>query len=175
MKIIQYDGFFPSIDFILPDIKKIPLYGLNQWREKFGAQPQTGWPGKRSGDLLQENKIFHNYIHFLILNYNLIDVKSFTTTTYLHLRTEDCNQNDFIHSDHTGGFDESILIYLSNTNLNSGTKIYDLQDNVINDFKFVQNRFIKFPSIMRHQGYGHHGKDILDGRLTLNIFLTYDK
>ena len=42
---------------------------------------------------------------------------------------------------------------------------------MINDVKFVQNRFVMYSANYKHMGYGHHGKNIDDGRLTLNLFI----
>ena len=90
-------------------------------------------------------------------------------THFIHLRREEDNEKDFIHQDF---FNFSSLIYLSKTNLNSGTYLYDKEKNIINDFKFVKNRLIMYSSEYFHMGYGHHGTDIDNGRLTLNSFIT---
>jgi len=60
---------------------------------------------------------------------------------------------------------------LSDTNLNSGTQMFDKEHNIINDMKYVQNRAIFFSSNYNHKAYGHFGSNVQDGRLTLNLFI----
>ena len=50
--------------------------------------------------------------------------------------------------------------------------LYDENENVINDIKFVKNRYIMYSGSYKHMAYGHHGSSIEDGRLTLNIFFN---
>ncbi len=51
------------------------------------------------------------------------------------------------------------------------TVLYDENKNIVNDIKFVQNRFVMYDGGYNHMGYGHHGSSIEDGRLTLNLFI----
>ena len=93
----------------------------------------------------------------------------------VHLRTEDDDELDYIHRD--TGFDWAFLIYLSESNLKSGTKFYKAEnsdkedDNVF--VKFEQNRIVLFDSTVPHMAYSNHGKDLNDGRLTINGFCNY--
>ena len=64
---------------------------------------------------------------------------------YTHLRLKDTNKEDFLHKDSPDST-YSLLVYLSETNLFSGTKLYDDLDNEVADIKFVQNRAIIFDS-----------------------------
>ena len=65
----------------------------------------------------------------------------------------------------------SMLVYLSPTNLSSGTDLYNENDEVINSVKYVQNRALVFSSSYKHKAVNNHGTDINNGRLTLNIFM----
>ena len=171
MKVIQEDNFFPRLDFILPEMKKIKLYTKEEMMALTNSSGES-WPGTRSKPLIVENIFLHEYLCYLIFQKKLIDGGFWNIKSHLHLRLEKDESLDWIHKDQT---DLSILVYLSKTNLNSGTYLYDENDNIVNDIKFVQNRIVIFPGSFAHKGYGHHGKDIYDGRLTLNLFLTREK
>ena len=78
---------------------------------------------------------------------------------------------------HTDPYDWAYLIYLSDTNFNSGTRFYESmeegkQDEVAN-VRFVQNRLVMFHSDYPHRSWGNHGKNLEDGRLTINGFCNY--
>jgi hypothetical protein len=109
----------------------------------------------------------------MLLKYKILEEKSWNINTFLHLRLDKDKDKDWIHVDETEDF--AALIYLSETNLNSGTKIYDQNENIINDIKFVKNRFVMYSAKYKHMGYGHHGKNINDGRLTFNLFMKVNK
>ena len=171
MKVIQEDNFFPRLDFILPEIKKIKLYTKEEMMALTNI-PGESWPGTRSKPLTAENIFLHEYMCHLIFQKKLIEGGLWEIKSHLHLRLEKDDSSDWIHKDLA---DLSVLIYLSKTNLNSGTYLYDENNNIVNDIKFVQNRIVVFPGEFNHKGYGHHGKDIYDGRLTFNLFLTKGK
>ena len=96
-----------------------------------------------------------------LLNYNKNKILTY--------EQKEISYSDFIHKDlpHT----YSMLIYLSPTNLNSGTDLYNENKEMVNSFKFVQNRAIIFNSGYYHKAINNHGNDLDDGRLTLNIFM----
>tara|TARA_A100001015_G_C14950754_1_gene696640 strand:- start:1195 stop:1449 length:255 start_codon:yes stop_codon:yes gene_type:complete len=81
---------------------------------------------------------------------------------------------DWIHKDDVKS-QFSGLVYLSPTNLESGTRFYDDKENEIADIKFVQNRFVFFNGNYNHMSIGNHGTNIENGRLTLNAFFTIDR
>ena len=168
MNLIQEDNFFPNIDQILPQIKKIELFNLEDFRNITKDRTQT-WPGYRSLPLGHNNPILDEYIKFIIYHKKLLEPARWSITSYIHLRLEKDNSKDWIHSD---GFDLASLIYISETNFNSGTHLFDNNDNLINDIKFVKNRFVAYSGSLRHIGYGHHGDSIENGRLTINLFIN---
>ena len=167
MIIFQKENFFPDINLVLNEIKNMELYNQETFNKR-NNDKQT-WPGFRS-DLL-------SYTHhpallglLLLSCSNLkLKIKIKELTAYIHLRTQEDNQKDWIHTD---SCQYSLLVYLNKTNLNSGTKIFDNNNNEINDIKYVQNRAILYNGSYRHMGYGHFGDSVDDGRLTLNLFFN---
>ena len=158
------EEFLPNLSHYLKDIYNIPLYNQEEFNNKFNLK-QT-WPGKRSSSLNLENK----FLFFLILQ-NLEKVsflKKYSLDIFLHLRREEDFLKDWIHKDTS---DYAFLIYLNPTNLNSGTYIYDENNNIISDVKYVQNRFVIYNGSYNHMGYGHYGNSPENGRLTINGFL----
>jgi hypothetical protein len=167
MKLIQEENFFPNLNFILPEIKKIKLYYPKE-QEKL-QNSKANWPGLRSISLGTTNPIFHEYIISLLQQKKLLDKGYWEVVSFMHLRLKEDDLNDWIHKD-PDHF--AALIYLSETNLNSGTYLYDEDENLINDIKFVKNRFIMYDGQYNHKGYGHHGDSIENGRLTINLFMN---
>ena len=96
-------------------------------------------------------------------------LKKYSIDIYLHLRKKEDSLKDWIHKDIE--CDYAFLIYLNNTNLNSGTYLYDEENNIIVDAKYVQNRFVIYNGSYNHMGYGHFGESPENGRLTINGFL----
>jgi|TARA_R100000008_G_scaffold76434_1_gene56258 hypothetical protein len=168
MKLIQIDNFFDDLDNMLREIRQIKLYTA-----KDHPAGKMTYPGTRSKNLYHEKPVLWNYINTMLLKYKILEEKSWNINTFLHLRLDKDKDKDWIHVDETEDF--AALIYLSETNLNSGTKIYDQNENIINDIKFVKNRFVMYSAKYKHMGYGHHGKNINDGRLTFNLFMKVNK
>ena len=111
-------------------------------------------------------------IHYVLEQKLPFTTRPFTYWQYAHLRVEKDNKNDYIHIDFNNHF--AWLIYLSETNLNSGTKFYTNDDDEHTLVRFVQNRFVIFNSDIRHVSWNNHGKDLNDGRLTINGFCNYN-
>ena len=162
----QKDNFIPNLDYLLPHINKIPVYTLEQYKE---INPKQTWPGLRSKDLCMTEPFLWAYIENLIMQLNMpfLNARSWKAECYIHLRREEDNSKDWIHHDGEG---YSLLIYLNDTNLSSGTKMFDQNHKEINDFKYVKNRMICFNSLLYHVGYGHFGENMQNGRTTINIF-----
>ena len=164
----QKEDFIPNLDFILPEIHKIKLYNPIEYEK---IEDKQNWPGYRSRGSGLENPFFINHLYELLKTIDVLRNKNFSLDAYLHLKFKKDEKNDDIHQDNSS-HDFSGLVYLNNTNLNSGTKLFDLNDNVINDFKYVKNRLVIYSSNYRHVGYGHFGDTISNGRLTLNFFIN---
>jgi hypothetical protein len=163
-KLLMIDDFLPHLKEYLSEIYKIPLYNNEEYNEKFKKE---NWPGMRSGPLNIENK----FLFFLILQ-NLDKVcflKRYVLDSRLHLRKEQDLLKDWVHKDPE---DYAFLIYLNETNLNSGTYLCDENNNIISDIKYVQNRFVIYNGSYNHKGYGHFGNSPENGRLTINGFIN---
>lgn len=88
---------------------------------------------------------------------------------YCHVRFEN-DRDDWIHTDKG----TTILIFLSETNLESGTTFYDSNDNLTDDIGFIQNRAVMFNGSIRHMSKKNYGTSIENGRLTVNVFIEHD-
>ena len=49
----QVENFFPRLDLILPEIKKIKLYSEDEYNKFYNTK--ESWPGLRSKNLIEEN------------------------------------------------------------------------------------------------------------------------
>jgi hypothetical protein len=163
-KFLIIENFLPNLKEYLTEIYKITLYENKEYIEKFNYET---WPGKRSNYLFDENK----FLFFLITqNLNKVYfIKKYTLKLFLHLRRQEDSLKDWIHKDLDT--DYAFLIYLNDTNLNSGTFLYDEEKNMIADIKYVKNRFVIYNGSYNHMGYGHFGESPENGRLTINGFL----
>jgi len=164
-KLLIIDNFLPYLKEYLFEIYKTPLYEPEEYKkiENYAGN----WPGKRSLSLFTKNK----FLFFLILQnlYKVPFLKKYALDIFLHLRREQDSLKDWIHKDIED--DYAFLIYLNETNLNSGTYLYDENNNITSDIKYVQNRFVIYNGSYNHMGYGHFGNSPENGRLTLNGFL----
>ena len=100
--------------------------------------------------------------------------RQFRYDNYAHLRLESDKSVEYIHQDPV---DFAYLLYLSETNLDSGTKMYSSIDDNKDDenccVKFVQNRLVIYDASTPHMAWGSYGTDISNGRLTVNGFCEY--
>ena len=165
MILYQKDNFFINIKLVLQAVKEIPLYSLQEYNQKFNTKDE--WPGFRSAHLQTTTPLLMELFFSRLPKMDEIKLKG-KWGFFIHLRSSSSVDKDWIHQD--VAHDYSMLIYLNSTNLNSGTYLYDKDHNIINDIKYVQNRFMCFDSQHYHCAYGHHGNTAEDGRLTLNIF-----
>lgn len=158
------ENFFSHLDLILPEIKRIKLYNMKDHPENL--EPEIEWPGYRSENLLKCSPSLFFLVLENLKKTNLVK-GNYQFLIYIHLRTEKDEKEDFIHEDKAT---LAGLVYLNKTNLNSGTHLYDENDNIISDFKYVQNRLVMYSGQYRHCAYGHFGDTFDNGRTTLNIF-----
>ena len=164
--LFQKENFFTNLDYILPELYKIKLYTKDEFNKKLDKQQ---WPGLRSEPLPDYHPILTSYILDNLKNLPIFSNTKFRLGMYLHLRLPEDDPKDWIHKDE--GEDFAGLIYLNKTNLSSGTLIYDDEKNIINDMKYVKNRFICYNGSYNHKGYGYFGDSVKNGRLTLNLFM----
>ncbi len=176
------DNFFDEQSFyaINDYVRKLKFYDY-KWHKKVASKNWTGsFPGKRSVEFFAKEPLLATFImKTMIAQYNFN--RNISGTLWAHLRLKDNNNQDWIHRDPNQiGF----LYYLSETNLNSGTKFFsnNVKDNSIevsdkesDDLfvKFLQNRAIIFDGQKLHCSYNNHGNNMKDGRLTINGFFDY--
>jgi hypothetical protein len=166
MKLQVVDNFFDNFNLIEKEFKKIKLYSLEQFNKNF--KNNSNWPGFRSAPLYEDNPFLFNLFlkEFKIkFNWSLPIYIDF----YMHLRLYEHQKEDWVHKDSS---DLGLIIYLNN-NLDSGTNFYlDNQEKPDMSIKMVKNRCILFDSKINHKSSLNFGKDINDGRLTLNGFIS---
>ena len=172
LKSIVVDNFFENIDEVYNHVKKIETYDWKNYPKELEAPEGTiiEWPGYRSTQLAgKDDWLLEKFSqgfkeHFTGLIRGQVGLHIFS-----HLRLDEHNEKNFIHTDVPHMY--SMLVYLSPTNLNSGTDLYNENDEMITSFKFVQNRAVLFSSSYKHRAINNHGTDVNNGRLTLNIFM----
>ena len=163
----QIDNFFELPQVIYNEAKKIKLFKNADHPEVQNDINKSVWPGERSLELEHSNPLL-KYFCVKYFTLNKLNIEDKKIHLYVHSRTQSDEKDDFIHTD---ACIYSLIIYISETNLKSGTKLFCKDNNTITDFKFVQNRLILFDSTYKHSAYGHHGNDINDSRLTINGFI----
>ena len=125
MNLIQEDNFFPNLNLILPEIKKIKLYSQEEIRQIDKYNKNATWPGYRSLSLTETNPILHDYVCYLMNANNLLERGRWIIASFVHLRLHEDENKDWIHCDNN---ELAGLIYLSNTNLNSGNSPVSLSE-----------------------------------------------
>jgi|TARA_E500000318_G_scaffold17525_1_gene17783 hypothetical protein len=159
-------NFFNFPNLIYENCKKLNFYTFQEMNKII---PINGdWPGKRTLPFETENYFLH--LHILsYLKLNGIDVDKYNEIyTHAHIRLAEDEEKDWIHRDDG----DTALIYLSNTNLDSGTQFFaDDKEHKIAKANFVQNTCVYFEKGLYHTSFGNHGHTIEDARMTLNIFM----
>ena len=170
-KAIIQDNFFSNFNNIKDSFKKIPLYDLKTYNKNISTKPEN-WPGKRSANIFKINPfLFNLIIKEMYEKFGQILPPNIIMSSFVHLRLSEDEGKDWIHTDKTCG-DWSLLVYLSKTNLNSGTCLYEKEnEKPSTTVNFVQNRAFLFDSSILHKSLHNHGDNIENGRLTLNCFI----
>lgn len=166
---IRYN-FIPYINQVYNLCKnKIPLFEVKDHPElKDNEMMKTiSWPGKRSLNLSEAEPFLYLQLMHLIENqFNLVLSNYSSIDAYIHLRLKEDDAEDWIHTDPG----DTILIYLSPTNLSSGTSFYSDDEQEITTVKFVQNSAVFFNGQIKHKSLSNYGENLEDGRITVNIF-----
>lgn len=173
--IAVYDNFFSKTIFnaVYERAKSLPLHTAEDHKVRYGY---GNWPGHRSFKLSEADNLFNALAFDTLVRTHPFDERHVLYGDwFIHLRGADSKDTDWIHKDMELF---SVLVYLSPTNLTSGTKFYfsDTEPNKDHDTVFVkcvQNRAVVFSANIPHLSYNNYGKDVNDGRLTLNGFLKY--
>lgn len=145
--------------------KSLNFHTQEEYNNKFNVD--ESWPGKRTYNLGKESPFLH--IHLLShLEMNGVEIHKYRQiTSHCHIRLAEDDAKEWAHVDENM---DSAIIYLSPTNLNSGTKFFDSQKNEITSVQFVQNTCVFFEEPLLHSSFGNHGNTIDNCRMTLNIF-----
>lgn len=159
LKIVE--NFFDDINLIneLASLQK--YYNVDDYN--FMSGHSNTWPGVRTECLDKRLELNHiiNYYVKKKFNYN-----SKSAAYFFHKRGSKDNVKDWVHKDPTK---YACIIFLSKTNLESGTVFYNDNNQIITDIGFVQNRAIFFNGQVKHKSKLNYGKDD-NLRLTCNGF-----
>lgn len=173
--LIVIDDFFQQweLGVIEKELNKSKFFNL---KDHPSNQGNTKYPGCRTDVFARVNPLLDSFIiNRLDATQTIFTSQPYNVDQYAHLRLDDDNEEEYIHQDKP--FDWAFLIYISETNLESGTKIYkslkSKKDEETLFVKFVQNRLVLFDVNVPHMAWGNHGKSIKDGRLTINGFCRY--
>ena len=171
MKAIIQNNFFSNFDNIKDHFKKIPLYDLKTYNKNISTKKEN-WPGKRSYELFKTNPFLFNLIvKEMYDKFGDILPPNVNMSGFVHLRLSE-DKKDWIHKDKEWA-DWSLIVYLSETNLKSGTCLYEKENEEPSaTVGFVQNRAFLFNSSILHKSLHNYGDNIENGRLTLNCFIT---
>ena len=166
--LIVVDNFFDDRLFksVYDEINRLEFVGVKDDSEVTGENAEKVWyPGVRTRLLNEVSPLLDAVIVRQLDNISTpFTIKAYNYYQKAHLRLEKDNEGEFIHTDNA---DWAYLIYMSKTNLESGTKFYTDDEKETNFVRFVQNRVVIFNSNIRHRAFNDHGKDINDGRLTI--------
>lgn len=159
-------NFFNLYENIYAISKKLEFYNCKDYKQNF--KDEAHWPGKRTQNLKQCNYILYTHI-LSFLNLNKIDTNIYRNVdAFCHVRFSEDKDIDWVHSDPC----DTALIYLSPTNLESGTSFFaDDKQTEISTVKFIQNTCVFFTEGLQHRSMGNHGQNMDDVRMTLNIFM----
>ena len=188
--------FFKIVD---EEIRKMKFYTmdndphiLNNYDE--GSIKKTIYPGSRTEDMSKAHPLLDYYLIRQIERSGSPFVKgNWEQNKYAYLRLADDEKMEYRHTD--SAYDWAYLIYMSATNLDSGTKFFESEEvenlsgeittgvnvkdevdtlaGVTDQIAFIQNRLVMFDCNVPHRAWGDHGTTFEDGRLTINGFGNY--
>jgi len=161
---IIIDDFFPDLPSILDQLK-----ARDHWvTDDHPEQPNAGnWPGKRSLNYITSDPILTSLFITCVGPFFPQNITKMSLCTHWRFKST----GDWIHTDEnicTG------IVYLSETNMDSGTVFFDKKPEdggkVILDVPFVQNRFVIFYGDPLHCSKANYGESDGDARFTMNFF-----
>lgn len=172
------DGFFPHLETMVDYLKSRDHFKYED--HPVSQQDYNGqWPGMKS---LDNDPILSSLFFTLMEKHELLTEEqkksnnTFSLTT--HMRFEEDDKLDWAHTDNGAA---TVLVYLSETNLDSGTQFFDADPEkggkVFLEVPFVQNRAVVFYGDNTkwqapwHKSKKNFGKSIEDVRFTMNAFM----
>ena len=158
------ENFFDDIDLILKIAAQQEYHPVDESNFRTGSC--ATWPGVRTLCLDLKPDINNLIKHYAEKKFNLYNSDG---AFFFHKKGVKDKHKDWKHKDPVK---QSLIVYLSKTNIHSGTVFYNNDGDVITDIGFVQNRAICFNGQIPHQSKLNYGEDD-EMRLTLNGFF-YD-
>ena len=140
------DNFFSiySRDYYL-FAKQLTFHESSNYKNLMGFDDKhVDFPGRRTLQLSTESPFF--YLNIVNNVYDRFGIKlDDTAGVYCHVRFEN-DRDDWIHTDKG----KTILVFLSETNLDSGTCFFDNNDNLTDNISFIHNRAVMFDGNIKH-------------------------
>lgn len=170
--VIVIDNFFDQFDEIAEGFKMFDYLSCSEFQP-----PPTGkWPGKRTGSIRKINPFLYRlFIKELKDKAPFLPIfgegVEYSCVSSLQLKL--AGDDDWIHSD--DNVDLNALVYVSETNLSSGTSFYTKDDKEMMHVNTVCNRCVIFDSKLRHVSSNNYGSSIDDGRLIMTNFFRIRK
>ena len=155
------DNFFDDFDFILQQANKREYFDADQF--SFDTGEINTWPGKRTKNLFHDETLHDYIVNITKKKFSVVKHKGINLG--FHKRYSEDNSKDWVHTDAS---EYALIVYLSKTNLDSGTVFYQGEEKQMT-INFVQNRAIYFKGSYPHKSLLNYGKED-DCRLTLNGF-----
>ena len=175
--IIVIDDFLNDWEFKLvkEEIKKLKYYNGADHPNHASSEK---YPGIRTEEFIRVHPLLDSFIiKKLDTAGTIFTQRPYRAFNYGQLRIENDYKESRVHRD--AAFDWAYTLYMSDTNLKSGTTMYESEDSDIEDdnvfVKFVQNRIVLFDVTVPHMVWHAYGKDIDDGRLSVNGFCSYNR
>ena len=140
----------------------------------------SGWQGYRTARLepspIQEKILQTVSDHFKIQNHNIESYYHILPIEVIHwdaqwdpaTRVRDYHSYKY----HADPVPYAGVIYLSDAPENCGTSVVNGERNQIVSYPHKYNRLIAYPGYYVHAPTSPYGKDITDGRLTYNFFIS---
>tara|TARA_R100001244_G_C5151078_1_gene129660 strand:+ start:637 stop:1170 length:534 start_codon:yes stop_codon:yes gene_type:complete len=173
--IIVIDNFLMpwELSLVGKELRNTEFFSL---KDHPSNEANTLYPGRKTDEFSRVHPLLDSFIiNRLDAIKTIFTANPYSVNQYGHLRLEGDDEEEYIHQDFP--FDWAYLIYVSDTNLESGTKMYkslkSAKDEETAFIKFVQNRILLFDVRVPHMAWGNHGKSLKDGRLTINGFCKY--
>jgi|14_taG_2_1085336.scaffolds.fasta_scaffold03629_8 hypothetical protein len=171
------DNFLDDSSFKLLDKEVRKMEFFNQDNDPHILQDAV-YPGYRTDDWSKKYPLLDSYIIRLIERSGspFTQQGRWEQNQYAYMRLSKDEEGEYRHTD---PYDWAYLIYMSKTNLNSGTKFFETLDDKkeleplegeIASAGFVQNRLVMFDCNIPHRSWGNHGTNFENGRLTINGF-----
>ena len=173
------DNFFNNFDNIKDEFKKIPMYDCETYKKKqvnvsndIEYLKDSFFPGLRSESFHIRNAFAFNLVMETIFNKLNSSYGNIFLDVSTHLRLAEDDAKDYVHTDPTIS---TMIVYLSETNMKSGTGFYKTREDTTPYMTVpaIQNTAVFFPGSIPHKSLLNYGTNIDDGRLTLNGFI-YD-